>query len=162
MIRGSSPNAAHAAANPAPAMPPNAQPACREDMIGRPRSFSTFTPWLFIATSWVALAPPSTASPSATSSGCGASTGRLTASTHAIPPTQTIRSEPWRTIAWPASGKARMTARAIPTSTSPIALLDRSKRSCTHGICATQVPIAAPLTTKTPVVAQRAVMRGSR
>ena len=45
--------------------------------------------------------------------------------------------------------------------TRPIALLERSKRSWIHGICATQVPIAAPLTTKTPVVAQRALMRGS-
>ena len=58
-------------------MPPNAQPACSEDMIGLPRSFSTFTPWLFIATSCVAEEAPSTNSPSATSSGCGASTGRI-------------------------------------------------------------------------------------
>ena len=36
-------------------------------------------------------------------------------------------------------------------------LSDRSKRSWIHGICATQVPIAAPLTKKTPVVAQRGV-----
>ena len=52
--------------------------------------------------------------PSATSAGCGASTGRLTASAAPIPPTHTIRSEPWRTIAWPAIGKARMTAIAMP------------------------------------------------
>ena len=78
-----------------------------------------------------------------------------------MPPTQTIRSEPWRTIAWPAIGNARMTASAMPVMTRPIALLERSKRSWIHGICATQVPIAAPLTTKTPVVAQRGVMRAS-
>ena len=160
-MRGSTSSAWNSAAKPAPAMPPNAQPACSEDMIGLPRSFSTLTPWLFIATSCVAEDAPSTNSPSATSSGCGASTGRLTASEMAMPPTQTIRSEPCRTIAWPAIGNARMTAIAIPTMTRPIALLDRSKRSWIHGICATQVPIAAPLTTKTPVVAQRALTRGS-
>ena len=36
VIRGSTPRAASAAANAAPAMPPNAQPAWSEDMIGRP------------------------------------------------------------------------------------------------------------------------------
>ena len=78
-----------------------------------------------------------------------------------MPPIQTTRSEPWRTIACPATGKARMTAIDIPTMTRPMALLDRSKRSCTHGICATHVPIAAPLTANTPVVAQRGVTRAS-
>ena len=136
-------------------MPPNAQPACSEDMIGLPSAFSTATPWLFMLTSCVAEAPPSTSRPAATSSGCGASTGSRIASETAMPPTQTIRSEPCRTIAWPATGKATITAIAIATMIRPIALLERSKRSWIHGICATQVPIAAPLTTKTPVVAQR-------
>ena len=88
--------------------------------------------------------------------GCGASTGRLTASAQAMPPTQRHAHasrggrSPGRR-----SGSATITATAMPTMTRPIALLERSKRSCTHGICATQVPIAAPLTKKTPVVAQR-------
>ena len=85
----------------------------------------------------------------------------MTASETPMPPTQTIRSEPWRTIAWPAIGKATMTAIAIATMIRPIALLERSKRSWIHGICATHVPIAAPFTTNTPVVAQRGLMRGS-
>ena len=37
-----------------------------------------------------------------------------------------------------------------------MALLERSKRSWIHGICATKVPRPAPLTKKTAVVAQRA------
>ena len=65
------------------------------------------------------------------------------------------------TIAWPAIGKATMTASDMPISTSPISLFERSKRSWIHGICATNVPITAPLTKKTPVVAQRRLMRGS-
>jgi hypothetical protein len=32
------------ATKPAPPIPPKAQPACREDMIGRPTAFSTETP----------------------------------------------------------------------------------------------------------------------
>ena len=160
-IRASTPSAAHAAANAAPAIPPNAQPACSEDMIGRPRFFSTPTPWLFIDTSIVALEAPSTNRPSTSTSGFGSSTARLTASVVAMPPIQIMRTVPCFTTAWPATGKASTTASDMPRITSPIMLLDRSNRSWIHGICATQVPIAAPLTKKTPVVAQRGVMRGS-
>ncbi len=39
-----------------------------------------------------------------TSSGAGARIGRLTARTQTTPPRSTIRSEPWRTTAWPAIG----------------------------------------------------------
>ena len=54
-------------------------------------------------------------------------------------------------------GKPTMTATDMPTIQAHRAL-ERSKRSCTHGMCATQVPMAAPLTAKTPV---RGPARGS-
>ena len=76
------------AAKPAPATPPNDQPACSDDMIGRPSSRSTLTPWVFIETSIVALEAPSTKARAPTSSGGGASTMRLTASASAMPPIQ--------------------------------------------------------------------------
>ena len=78
-----------------------------------------------------------------------------------MPPIQIMRTVPCFTTAWPATGKASTTASDMPRITSPIMLLERSNRSWIHGICATHVPIAAPLTKKTPVVAQRGVMRGS-
>ena len=159
VTRGSAPRAAISAPNVAPAIPPRAQPACSEDMIGRSTSRSTPTPWLFIETSIVALAAPRTNRPAATSAGCGASTARLTASAVAMPPTHVIRAEPCLTTACPAIGSATTTANDMPRMTKPIALLDRSKRSWIHGICATQVPIAAPFTKKTPAVAQRRVTR---
>ena len=78
-----------------------------------------------------------------------------------MPPASVIRRDPCLTISWPAIGEATMTAIDIATRTMPSVLLERSKRSCVHGICATQVPITAPLTKNIPVVAQRRLMRGS-
>ena len=78
-----------------------------------------------------------------------------------MPPASVIRRDPYLTISWPAIGEATMTAIDIATRTMPSVLLERSKRSCVHGICATQVPITAPLTKNMPVVAQRRLMRGS-
>ena len=161
VIRGSTLSAAIPAAKPAPNTPPSDQPACSEDMIGRPRSRSTLTPCAFIETSIVAFEAPSTNSASGTSSGFGARITRLTASTSARPPSQVIRTEPCRTMNWPATGKARMTATDIPIRTSPISLFVRSKRSWIDGICATNVPITAPLTKNIAVVAQRRLMRAS-
>ena len=160
-MRGSTPSAASPAAKPAPVMPPNDQPACSDDMIGLRSSRSTSTPWLFIETSIVALEAPNRNSPATTSSGSGASTIRLTASASAMPPIRVMRSEPYLTTAWPAIGNVRITASDMPTRTRPMALLERSKRSWIHGICATKVPRAAPLTKKTAVVAQRRLMRAS-
>src|SRR5215213_979498 len=163
VARGSTPSAASSAANAAPVIAPNDQPACSDDMIGRPRRCSTPTPWLFIATSIVALVPPMTNRPAAASSGWGASTARFTASAHATPPAHVTRTEPCRTTAWPATGRATMTASDVATSSTPISLLDSAKGSWTQGIWATQVPMAAPFTKKTPVVAQRGLRcRGAR
>ena len=72
-----------------------------------------------------------------------------------------MRSEPCLTTACPAIGSATITATAMPTRISPTSADVRSKRSRIHGIWATQVPMTAPLTKKTPVVAQRAdIARG--
>ena len=160
-MRGSTLAAASPAAKPAAIMPPNDQPACSDDMIGLPRSRSTPTPWLFIETSIVALDAPNRNSPATTNSGRGASTIRLTASASATPPMRVMRCEPCLTTIWPAIGKVRITASDMPRRTRPIALLERSKRSWIHGICATKVPRPAPLTKKTAVVAQRRLMRAS-
>ena len=111
--------------------------------------------------SMTALHAPRTSRHGASTSGCGASTTRLTARVSATPPTSVIRREPYLTIAWPANGVATMTAIDIAMRTTPSVALERSKRSCVHGICATQVPITAPLTKNMPVVAQRRLMRGS-
>ncbi len=51
-----------------------------------------------------------------------------------------------------------MTATAMATRITPIALRERSKRSWRNGIWATQQPIAAPLTANTPAIAQRPLM----
>ena len=50
---------AFGAAGAAPAKPPKLQPACSEDMIGRPSVRSTATPCAFIATSSEPLPAPS-------------------------------------------------------------------------------------------------------
>ena len=59
-------------------------------------------------------------------------------------------------------GSATITPIDIARMISPSVLLEKSKRSWTHGMCATQVPITAPLTKKTPNVATRGVMRAPR
>ena len=74
-----------------------------------------------------------------------------------MPASRTARALPSRTIAWPITGSATITPIDIVSRISPSVLLERSKRSCTNGIWATQTPIAAPLTKKTPKVAARAV-----
>src|SRR5438045_3622409 len=64
-------------------------------------------------------------------------------------------------VALPAPSRPRSTSSAaitpidMPSRTTPSVLLEKPKRSCTHGICATQSPTAAPLTKNTPVVAIR-------
>jgi hypothetical protein len=55
------------------------------------------------------------------------------------------------------TGSATITPIDIVSRISPSVLLARSNRSWTNGIWATQTPIAAPLTKKTPKVAVRAL-----
>jgi hypothetical protein len=55
------------------------------------------------------------------------------------------------------TGSATITPIDIESRISPSVLLARSNRSWMNGIWATQRPIAAPLTKKTPKVAERAV-----
>ena len=72
------------------------------------------------------------------------------------------RTLPSRTIACPMIGSATITPIDIAIRTSPSVLLVKSKRSLIQGMWATQVPTIAPLTTKTPKVAARGVMRVPR
>ena len=60
--RGSAPAAVAAATPAAPAKPPKLQPACSEDMIGRPSRPSIAEPWAFIETSIDAPAAPNASS----------------------------------------------------------------------------------------------------
>ena len=125
VMRGSTPSAASPAAKPAPITPPNDQPACSEDMIGRPRSRSTLTPCAFIETSIVAFDAPSTNSAERHEQRMRRERStRLTASASARPPSQ---RHPHRAVPddrpGPAIGKARMTATDMPIRTSPICAL---------------------------------------
>src|SRR5829696_2844381 len=153
--RGSTPAAVAPATQAAPAKPPKLQPACSEDMIGRSSRPSMAEPWAFIDTSIAAPAAPKTSSASGRRYGSGAGSGSGTARQQSVPPSRTARALPSRTTAWPITGRATITPIDIVSRISPSVLLARSKRSCTNGIWATQTPIAAPLTTNTPVVAAR-------
>src|SRR5829696_902755 len=156
--RGSTPAAVAPATQAAPAKPPKLQPACSEDMIGRPSRPSMAEPWAFIDTSIAAPAAPKTSSASGRRYGSGASSGSGTARQQSVPPTRTARALPSRTTAWPMTGRATITPIDIVSRISPSVLLASPKRSCTNGIWATQTPIAAPLTKKTPKVAARALI----
>ena len=72
------------------------------------------------------------------------------------------RTLPRRTMACPMIGRATITPIDIAISTRPSVLLEKSKRSLIQGMWATQVPTIAPLTTNTPKVAARGVMRAPR
>src|SRR5215210_1011189 len=74
-----------------------------------------------------------------------------------VPASRTPRALPRRTIACPITGRATITPIDIVSRISPSVLFERSKRSWTNGIWATQTPIAAPLTKNTPKVAARAL-----
>jgi hypothetical protein len=108
------------------------------------------------------LEAPRTISASGSSHGSGASRGSGSTSTQARPASRVARTLPSRTIAWPMIGSATITPIAIARMTRPSVLLEKSKRSWTHGMWPTQVPMTAPLTKKTPAVAMRAVMRAPR
>ena len=160
--RGSSPAPPPIATSAAPASPPKLQPACSEDMIGRCRMRSTATPWAFIETSIEPLDAPRTMSASGSSHGSGASSGSGSTSVQTTPAIRVARTLPRRTIAWPMSGSATITPIAIASRIRPSVLLEKSKRSWTHGMWPTHVPMTAPLTKKTPKVAVRALMRAPR
>jgi hypothetical protein len=104
-----------------------------------------------------AAAAPKTSSPGGSSSASGASSGSASARHAATPAIRVARALPRRTMACPISGRATITPIDIVSSTSPSVLLERSKRSCTNGICAAHAPIAPPLTKNTPKVAARGV-----
>ena len=89
----------------------------------------------------------------AAATAAGASSGSGSTSAQSMPAIRVARTLPSRTIAWPMIGSATITPIAIVRMTSPSVLLEKSKRSWIHGMCATQVPITAPLTKKTPKVA---------
>ena len=63
-----------------------------------------------------------------------------------------------RSSTWPVSGIATSAPAAMHSSAKPIVVLETPRRSCSHGMWATQVPIIAPFTAKTANVAQRGVM----
>ena len=94
VTRPSRPRAAPAAPIAAPAAPPRAQPACSEDMMGRPPAVSMCTPWLFMATSIAALAPPSTTSAAAVQQRVQRQHGPVTATTQATPPATATGARP--------------------------------------------------------------------
>ena len=131
-------------------------------MIGRCRTRSTATPWAFIETSIAPLDAPSTISASGSSHGSGASRGSGSTSAQTTPVIRVERTLPSRTIAWPMIGSATITPIAIPRMIRPSVLLEKSKRSWTHGMWPTQVPMTAPFTKNTPKVAVRGVMPGPR
>ncbi len=54
---------------------------------------------------------------------------------------------------WPVSGIAIIAPAAMHSSAKPIVVLEMSRRSWSHGMWATQVPIIAPFTAKTANVA---------
>jgi hypothetical protein len=76
--------------------------------------------------------------------------------------TRVDRTLPSRTMAWPMIGSATITPIDIVRRTRPSVLLENSKRSLTHGMWATQVPMIAPFTKKTAKVAARGVTRAPR
>ena len=99
---------------------------------------------------------------SGSSQGSGASSGSGRTSAQIVPAIRVARTLPRRTIAWPMIGSATITPIAIARITRPSVLLEKSKRSWTHAMWPTQVPITAPFTKNTPKVAQRGVTRAPR
>ena len=58
---------------------------------------------------------------------------------------------------WPVSGIEISAPAAMQRRQTPIVAFETSRWSCSHGMCAIQVPIIAPLIAKTENVAQRGV-----
>ena len=98
-------------------MPPNAQPACSEDMIGRPSVLLDLARrGCSSTTSCVALAPPSTTSPSGDEQRVRREHGQVDRERRrrSRRPRRSARSRGARSPGR-RSGRARMTASAIPT-----------------------------------------------
>ena len=115
------------------------------------------TPWAFMETSIAPLAAPNASSVIGSSHGSGGSRSSATTDTHRSAPIRVPFTLPMRTSTWPISGTATITPIDIVSRINPSALLVRSNRCWTNGICATHAPTAAPLTKKTPRVATRGV-----
>jgi len=63
---------------------------------------------------------------------------------------------------WPVSGIETSAPAAMHSRHSPSVAFEIPRWSCSHGMCATQVPIIAPLIAKTVNVARRGVIRPPR
>src|SRR3954452_12983001 len=155
--RGSSPAAPTTAPSPEATTPPTLQPPCSEDMIGLGSSRSTATACAFIDTSMAPLTAPKTnrIAPSIGALEASSGSGSIRQKSNAA--ARVTEPEERRSRIWPVSGIDTSAPAAMHSRQSPIVAFDTLRWSCSHGMCATQEPIIAPLTAKTRNVAARGV-----
>ncbi len=131
-------------------------------MIGLPSSRSTATPCAFIETSIAPPLAPKTNRIAASMIGLVASSGSGNIRQKISVAARVTEALERPSRMWPVSGIETSAPAAMHSRHNPSVAFEIPRWSCSHGMCATQVPIIAPLIAKTVNVARRGVIRPRR
>lgn len=153
---GATPTIAASATLAAPSIEPRLQPACSEDITGRPIRRSMATPCAFMATSITPLAAPNPSMPMVSSVSDGARTGIEASNGNSSAEAITMRRLDTRVSTWPVTVMETSAPAADASRAMPIWVLVASRLPAIHGMLASQKPTIAPLATKIRNVATRA------